>query len=159
MSMAVAILAAAVSVPNPFWPIGHQGQKEPISADVVVQSRLQPDPTAVAAAAVASKPEAKHTVTREIVQPIKPKTVTDTMWRDAQAAAEATYFSKATATNEDGSKTDVLGMNGNIYRAGEEVSFNYKGRRYTWCFTGLDEKKDAKLVRIEVKDLKDIEND
>ena len=144
---AVFLLLAAATIPlrNPFWPVGHPGEREAI-ADV---PRIK-----VAVEAPSSDDDTKTSVSDEAIA------------EAAQAAADAQAaerrWAKARKSLKIGSVMRISGdeearqavtINGHVYADGDLVSSNHDGWRFTWRVQGVTENKTLRLVRIRAREL------
>ena len=139
---AAILVAAAIAVRNPFWPIGYEGTREVISAEPKVEvkglSSSSEDDTATAAMAARSS-----------------KAVLPRHW--AEARNSLSVGGTVVATDTDGAKRQCVMINGLAYGDGDLISVNHDGRRFTWRVQGITEGSTVKLKRIRAKLLDDEE--
>lgn len=164
---------AAQGVRNPFWPMGYEGEREVISAEVhkppkpVVSAKAkapQPRPAITAAekaakaAAEKAAKEAAEKAAREKAEKEaaaraeaerKKREITGAHW---DAAKKALVFGGRVKLREDDvlQNTSVV-INGKVYSDGDQISFTHDSRRFTWRVEGLSDKNKLKLVRIRAK--------
>ncbi len=161
---------AAQGVRNPFWPMGYEGEREVISAEVHkppkpakakgAQPRLALTAAEKAAKAAADKAakEAAEKAAREKAEKEaaaraeaerKKREITGAHW---DAAKKALVFGGRVKLREDDvlQNTSVV-INGKVYSDGDQISFTHASRRFTWRVGGLSDKNKLKLVRIRAK--------
>jgi len=134
------LLAATIPLRNPFWPIGHTGEREIITDEARIQLKAAAEPaddrqTSVTAEAIAAAEEADlaHTA--------------DRLWI---AARKSLRIGGTMRTEKD---RQAISINGKIYADGDLVSVNVDGRRFTWRVKGLNGKDTLKLQRIRFREL------
>ena len=136
------LLFAALLLRNPFWPIGYEGEREEISAEMRVAVKAAPEPK-----------EDKQTAKaqQENPQKIKEKKATVQNWVAARKTLRigGTVFAK----EPDGSTRSSVYINGRDYIDNDLVSANFDGYRFTWRVTGLTENGTLKLERVRAKPL------
>ena len=142
MTAALALLMAAVAVRNPFWPIGYEGEREPISAEPRVVVKAAPEQkedvqTAKAQSQESQKKEIKRDTSRNWVAARKTLRIGGTIL----------------AKQPDGTTRSSVFINGRDYVDNDYVSINYDGHRFTWRVTGLTEKGTLKLERVRSRPL------
>lgn len=160
--------AGGTPVRNPFWPIGHDGKREVISADYhltrareLEEARLEAErrkaeeeeaarrkaaeaekrAVAVAAkAAVAKASSAKR-------DPNVP--ATDAEW--TAALRQIRIGGRIRARRPDGTESACVVLDGKPYADGDLKTISFAGRRYTWRVTGLsgDGKSRVRLERVK----------
>ncbi len=139
---AALLIAAAMAVRNPFWPIGYEGTREVISSEPTVevksQSSAADDDTATAAMAARTS-----------------QTITRRQWIEARKSLK--IGGVAVVTNLDGTKSQCVMINGLAYANGDYISANHNGRRFTWRIQGLTEGDTIKLKRIRARFLEEDE--
>jgi len=133
---AILMAAAAIAVRNPFWPIGYEGVRQPISAEPIVDvkpaANASDDDTATAAMAARSS-----------------QTVSSRHWIEARKTLRIGGI--AVVTDKDGRKRQCVMINGLAYGDGDLISTNHGGRRFTWRVKGLTEGATIKLTRVRAK--------
>jgi len=138
---ATLVLAAAMAVRNPFWPIGYDGTRETISADPIVDVRTSAasgdDDTATAAMAANTS-----------------QSITPRQWIAARKSLRIGGTVVVTDVGSGGKRQCVM-INGLAYGNGDLISTNHKGRRFTWRVQGLTEGETIKLKRIRAKILEE----
>lgn len=154
-------------VRNPFWPIGYEGRRERITAEVrivpkkreeIERERAAAKAAEEAAARKAADAEAAKKAAAELAakkaaeEAEKAKIITAEHWMQARAALR--IGGRVRARTEDGAeqRLSVL-INGNTYVDGDLVSFNHGINRFTWRVTGLTEGGKLKLVRVKARNL------
>ena len=163
----------AQGVRNPFWPMGYEGEREVISAEV----RKPPKPKAPATAKVArSRPavtaaeKAAKAAAEKAAKEAAEKAAKEKAAKEAAARAEAERKKREiTSAHWDAAKKalvfggrvklredDVLQntsvvINGKVYADGDQISFTHDSRRFTWRVEGLSDKNKLKLVRVRAK--------
>ena len=144
---AVFLLLAAATIPlrNPFWPVGHPGEREAIADTPRIK---------VAVEAPSSDDDTKTSVSDEAIA--EAAQAAD----DAQAAERR--WAKARKSLKIGSVMRISGdeearqavtINGHVYADGDLVSSNHDGWRFTWRVQGVTENKTLRLVRIRAREL------
>ena len=150
MTAQIAILFA-VAVRNPFWPIGHEGVKEEISAEPKVEVRAAAldaaDDTATAGAAAQAAQQAA----------IAAKSVSALTWAEARKTLRIS--GTTTVTGPDGKKRHSVIINGRTYGDGDLISINHEDHRFTWRVQGLTEGATLRLMRLRVRDIDDEKGD
>ncbi len=139
---AAFLIAAAMAVRNPFWPIGYEGTREVISAEPVVEVKntgaSADDDTATAAMAARSS-----------------KTTTPRQWIEARKSLR--IGGVAVVTDLKGGKSQCVMINGLAYGNGDYISTNHNGRRFTWRVQGLTKGETVRLKRIRARFLEEDE--
>ena len=176
LALSAAPLAAADAAPaaegprNPFWPIGYEGKREAITAEVRVVPRKQEEilkereaakaaaeaaEAAKVAAAEARKKAAEEAKRKAEEEARKAKIITDEHWARARKALR--IGGRVKVRTEDGAEERSSAViNGNTYVDGDLVSFNHGRNRFTWRVTGLtDGGGKLKLVRVRARNLDD----
>ena len=136
MSMALMI-AAAIAVRNPFWPIGYEGVKEVISPEPRVETKQLVDTEAEISARLAAALAKDATV------------ISKRHWIEARKLLRVT--GSATVTDKDGKQRLGLIINGNTYGDGDFISINHEGRRFTWRILGFSKGGSLKLQQFRAK--------
>lgn len=149
--------AEGTPVRNPFWPIGHDGKREVISADYhlthareLEAARLEAErrktaeagkraATDVAKTAAAKAP----TVKRDPNMP-----ASDAEW--AAALRQIRIGGRIRARRPDGTESACVLLDSKPYAEGDHKTISFGGRRYTWRVTGLtgDGKSRVRLERV-----------
>ena len=164
---------ATQGVRNPFWPMGYEGVREVISAEVhkppkpkapAAAKVAQPRPAITAAekaakaaaekaAKEAAEKAAKEKAAKEAAARAeaerKKREITSAHW---DAAKKALVFGGRVKLREDDvlQNTSVV-INGKVYSDGDQISFTHDSRRFTWRVEGLSDKNKLKLVRVRAK--------
>ena len=153
---------AAQGVRNPFWPMGYEGEREVISAEVHkppkpakakgAQPRLAltaAEKAAKEAAEKAAREKAEKEAAARAEAERKKREITGAHW---DAAKKALVFGGRVKLREDDvlQNTSVV-INGKVYSDGDQISFTHDSRRFTWRVEGLSDKNKLKLVRIRAK--------
>ena len=138
------LIATSLAVRNPFWPIGHEGEREVISAEpkVEVQSSTGSDGEETATAATAAALAADS------------QTISARNWQEARKTLRITGTTVVTDRQTLRQRQSVI-INGYTYGDGDLISVNHDGRRFTWRIRGLTDGATLKLERIRVKELED----
>lgn len=136
------LLVAALLLRNPFWPIGYEGEREEISAEMRVTAKTAPEPKNDTQPA-----KAQQAIRKEV----KEKKATIQNWVAARKTLRigGTVFAK----EPDGSTRSSVYINGRDYVDNDLVSVNFDGYRFTWRVTGLTENGTLKLERVRAKPL------
>ena len=150
------LMIAALLVRNPFWPIGYEGEREEISADVRVKAKAPPPPNpkkAVQADKTQQQALQKEIERQKELQRQKEIERLKEMERAAAPnwdAAIKTLRIGGTlrAKKPDGTTESCVYINGKVYVDNDEVSADHNGRSYTWRVTGLTENRILKLDRV-----------
>lgn len=140
--MNTLMLLAAIAVRNPFWPIGYDGQRQPITAEPIVEIR----PTV-------NEGEDTATAVSEATVVVSEQELSTRNWVEARKTLRVE--GRSTVTAPDGTKRHSVTINRLTYGDGDLISTNYDGRRYTWRIEGLTEGETLKLVRVRARDLED----
>ena len=136
------LLVAALLLRNPFWPIGYEGEREEISAEMRITVKAEPEPKGNTQTAKAQQKSR---------QEVKEKKATIQNWVAARKTLRigGTVFAK----EPDGSTRSSVYINGRDYVDNDLVSVNFDGYRFTWRVTGLTENGTLKLERVRAKPL------
>ena len=135
-------ILAALALRNPFWPIGYDGTREPISAEPTVAIRAaSTNDVETAAAAAAAVEQADD----------DPETANTRQWAAARAQLRIGGITLVAAP--DGSRRQAVTINGRVYGNNDLISVNHDSRRFTWRVEEITEGKTLKLVRVRVRDL------
>lgn len=146
---AALLIAAGILVRNPFWPIGFEGTREEISADMrVAAAKAAPKPageTQSAGGGDSAKREQEE-ARRKAEKEKERRRIAASNWAAAQKTLRigGTVFAK----EPDGSTRSSVYINGRDYVDGDLVSVNCDGHRFTWRVTGLTEQRTLKLERV-----------
>ena len=143
MSATAVLVASAILLRNPFWPIGYEGEREAISAEPRVVVKATPEP----------KEEVQTAKSQQETRQMEMKRDTSRNW----VAARKTLRIGGTvlAKQPDGSTRSSVFINGRDYVDNDLVSINHDGHRFTWRVTGLTEKGTLKLERVRSRPLQD----
>ena len=143
MSATAVLVASAILLRNPFWPIGYEGEREAISAEPRVAVKAAPEP----------KEEVQTAKSQQETRQKEMKRDTSRNW----VAAKKTLRIGGTvlAKQPDGSTRSSVFINGRDYVDNDLVSINHDGHRFTWRVTGLTEKGTLKLERVRSRPLQD----
>ena len=143
MSATAVLVASAILLRNPFWPIGYEGEREAISAEPRVVVKAAPEP----------KEEVQTAKSQQETRQKEMKRDTSRNW----VAARKTLRIGGTvlAKQPDGSTRSSVFINGRDYVDNDLVSINHDGHRFTWRVTGLTEKGTLKLERVRSRPLQD----
>ena len=143
MNATAVLVASAILLRNPFWPIGYEGEREAISAEPRVAVKAAPEP----------KEEVQTAKSQQETRQREMKRDTSRNW----VAARKTLRIGGTvlAKQPDGSTRSSVFINGRDYVDNDLVSINHDGHRFTWRVTGLTEKGTLKLERVRSRPLQD----
>ena len=135
------LIAAAIAVRNPFWPIGYEGEREVISAEPIVDINVatpatDEEETATAGAAARSS-----------------QTISDRHWSEARKTLKTGGMT--VVTGQDGKRRQCIMINGLAYGDGDLISVNHENHRFTWRVKGLTNRDTIKLVRVRAKKIED----
>lgn len=149
MSPIITILAVAtIPLRNPFWPVGYEGEREPITDIPKVEVKT--------AAETATEEDTKTSVTAEAVAAFNESTddqkYVSRLWIAARKALRIGGTMRT--VDNDGCHQSVT-INGKIYADGDLISFNHEGRRFTWRVKNLSEGGTLKLVRVRVREIEE----
>lgn len=141
MSASCIVVASALLLRNPFWPIGYEGEREAISAE----------PRIIVKAAPEHKEEEQTAKTQQATRQKVMERATALNW----IAARKTLRIGGTvmAKEPDGSTRSSVFINGRNYVDNDLISINYEGHRFTWRVTGLTENGTLKLERVRTRPL------
>jgi len=139
------LLLATIPLRNPFWPVGHAGEREAI----VDEPRLK-----VQAAEPPAEEDTKTSVTAETIAAARAAEAEDDhsldrLWIKARKALKVGGTMKS-----DGKRQSVC-INGKIYADGDLVSFNHLGYRFTWRIQRLTDNNTLKLLRVRVREIEE----
>lgn len=149
MSVLLPLLAAAtIPLRNPFWPVGYEGEREPITDTPRIEIK--------AAAEAVSEEDTKTSVTAESIAAFNESADDRKYISRLWIAARKTLRIGGTmrTVDEKGSHQSVT-INGRIYADGDLISCNHDGRRFTWRVKNLSEGGTLKLVRVRFRDLEE----
>ena len=164
---------AAQGVRNPFWPMGYEGEREVISAEVhkppkpavsakakapQVRPAITAAEKAAKAAAEKAAKEAAEKAAREKAEKEataraeaerKKREITSAHW---DAAKKALMFGgRVKLREEDALQSTSIVINGKVYADGDLISITHDSRRFTWRYEGLTDRNTLKLVRVRAK--------
>ena len=165
--------AEGTPVRNPFWPIGHDGKREVISADYhlarareLEEARLEAERRKAAeeeaarlkaaedekrAAAAALKAAASRAQAAKALAAKRDPNVpaTDVEW--TAALRQIRIGGRIRARRPDGTESACVVLDGKPYADGDLKTISFAGRRYTWRVTGLsgDGKSRVRLERVK----------
>jgi transcription elongation GreA/GreB family factor len=161
---------AAQGVRNPFWPMGYEGEREVISAEVHkppkpakakgAQPRLAltaaekaakaaADKAAKEAAEKAAKEKAEKEAAERAEAERKKREITGSHWDAARKALK--FGGRVKLREDDASSSSSVVINGKVYADGDLISITHDSRRFTWRIEGLSDKNKLKLVRLRAK--------
>ena len=143
---AVLAMLAAIAVRNPFWPIGYEGARVPITADPVVE--------VTSASVHESDSEESQTAASAAAMAQRERAISSRSWADARKTLRISGTTVVTDT-ATGRKRQSMIINGNTYGDGDLISVNHDGRRFTWRVQGLTEGATLRLVRVRVRQLEE----
>jgi len=150
MSAAISILLiATIPLRNPFWPIGHVGDREAIVDDPHVKIAASEQPT---------EEDTKTSVTAEAIAAAAAAEAEDgqsldRLWIKARKALKIGNIMKTDGRNS----RQAVSINGKIYADGDLISFNHSGYRFTWRVKQLTEQNTLKLQRLRMRELEETE--
>lgn len=148
MSTAAFILAATVALRNPFWPIGHNGEREAISPEpkfTAKQEAAALEEDVQTGLDIASAAERENAVQGGS---------DNKMWI---AARNSLKFSGCSLRINGENSRQAIMINGKVYGDGDYVSINFEGMRFTWRIKNLTEGKTLKLKRVRMRSLSEDE--
>lgn len=137
----VLLVAAAIAVRNPFWPIGYEGEREVISAEPIVDINVATPAT-----------DEEETATAGAVARSS-QTISDRHWSEARKTLKTSGMT--VVTGQDGKRRQCIMINGLAYGDGDLISVNHEGHRFTWRVKGLTNRDTIKLVRVRAKKIED----
>ena len=147
MNASLVMIAAALLLRNPFWPIGYEGEREIISAEPRVVVKAAPEPKE-------EVQTAKSQSQQESLQKEKEREMKRDMSRTWVAARKKLRIGGTVlAKQPDGTTRSSVFINGRDYVDNDYVSINHDGHRFTWRVTGLTEKGTLKLERVRSRPL------
>ena len=149
MSVLIPIaLAATIPLRNPFWPVGHVGEREPITDKPKIEIKTTSE--------TASEEDTKTSVTAEAIaaanEAADDQQYASRLWI---AARKELKIGGTMRTKDDNGSHQSVTINGRIYADGDLISFNHEGRRFTWRVKNLTEGGTLKLVRVRVREIED----
>jgi len=165
-----------VGVRNPFWPMGYEGVREPISP----HARPKPEPSADKAGETPPRPaltaaekrarEAEQVAAEKAAKEAAEKAAKEKAEREAAERAEAerrkreitgAHWDAARAAlkiggrlklrDDDAGRNSSVVINGKVYVDGDLISITHGSRRFTWRVEGLSDKGKLRLVRLRAK--------
>lgn len=160
--------AGEAPVRNPFWPIGHDGKREVISADYhltrareLEEARLEAERRKAAEeeAARLKAAEAEKRAADAVLKAAESKApvgkrdpnvpATDAEW--TVALRQIRIGGRMRARRPDGTESACVVLDGKPYADGDLKTISFAGRRYTWRVTGLsgDGKSRVRLERVK----------
>ena len=147
MSVAL-IVAAGILLRNPFWPIGYEGEREAISADMRVKPKVEAEPAKPKEETQTAKAKAQQEQ-EEALRKAKARAAAAMNWNTAQKTLRigGTVFAK----EPNGSTRSSVFINGKDYVDGDLVSVNCGEHRFTWRVTGLTEHRTLRLERVRAR--------
>ena len=147
MSATAVLVASAILLRNPFWPIGYEGEREVISAEprVVVKAAPEPKEEVQTAKSQSQQESLQKEKEREM------KRDTSRTW--VAAKKKLRIGGTVRAKQPDGTTRSSVFINGRDYVDNDYVSINHDGNRFTWRVTGLTEKGTLKLERVRSRPL------
>lgn len=143
LAAATTALAAPRPVRNPFWPVGHTGTREVITADLegrgalAVKPAPKTPPPAPKGTAPKTPPPAKIAQPVEKSTPPPPAAATEEEWRTAYRKIQ--IGGRFAVKASDGRMRRTITLDGKCYGDGDLKSVNSNGRRFTWRVVGLSE--------------------
>lgn len=138
-----AIVLSALLLRNPFWPIGHEGEREEISSEPRVAVKATADVKEETQTAKAQQETRQLDMARE----------TSRNWVAARKSLR--IGGTVLARQPDGSMRSSVFINGRDYLDNDLVSANFEGHRFTWRVTGLTGSGTLKLQRVRSRPLED----
>lgn len=149
-----AVLAATIPLRNPFWPVGYNGEREPISADPRFEVSAPTEEESLKDAETSVNPEA--IAAAEAAEAASRDKGEGRLWI---AARKSLKIGGTLRTGSGASSRQAVTINGNIYADGDLVSANVDGLRFTWRVKGLTETGTLKLQRIRMRELEEPSED
>lgn len=153
--------AKGIAVRNPFWPIGYEGRREVITAEVrVTAKKTEPDRKAreveTAAAAAAKKARAEEEARAAEAKAAaeraeRERIITPAHWDAALRSLRIAGRVKVRA--DDGTERSSVMINGRAYADGDLVSFTHGRNRFTWRVANLTSGTSVRLDRVKARHL------
>ena len=142
------LLAATIPLRNPFWPIGHHGEREAITDKPKIEIMVTPE--------AATEEDTKTSVTAEAIAAAEEASDDRQYATRLWIAARKTLKIGGTMRTQDekGGHQSVT-INGRIYADGDLISVNHDGKRFTWRIKNLTEGGTLKLSRVRYRKLDD----
>lgn len=144
LAAATTALAAPRPVRNPFWPVGHTGTREVITADLEGRDALAVKPAPKAPPPAPRGPAPKTPPPAKVAKPAKPNSpppppaaATDEEWRAAYRKIR--IGGRFAVRGPDGRMRRTITLDGKCYGDGDLKSVSSNGRRFTWRVVGLAE--------------------
>lgn len=149
MSMTLSLLVAAtIPLRNPFWPVGFEGEREPISSIPRVEIKAAPE--------TAPEEDTRTSVTAESIAAYNESSddqkFVSKLWI---AARKSLKIGGTMRTQDENGSHQSVTINDRIYADGDLISFNHEGRRFTWRVKNLTEGGTLKLVRVRVREIEE----
>ena len=145
MNASLVIIASALLLRNPFWPIGYEGEREIISAEPRVVVKAAPEPKEEVQTAKSQQESRQKEREKEM------KRDTSRTW--VAARKKLRIGGTMLAKQPDGTTRSSVFINGRDYVDNDYVSISHDGNRFTWRVTGLTEKGTLKLERVRSRPL------
>ncbi len=141
-----ALLAADVPLRDPFWPVGYEGERRVISAEL----RFAPSAEEPAAEPVAEEPAAKSVPaakTAAEADAAAEEPGADVRWSEASRSLR--FGGLVGMRSADGqSASSAMLVNGRACSAGDSICVDYRGFRYFWRVERGEDERKLRLVRI-----------
>ncbi len=140
---------------NPFWPIGYEGTREKITAEMRVIPKPPEQVKAEREAELLEKKTreqmAQEAEAARVEAERRARVVTPEHWQAAYKTLRIGGRVKAGA--DDGRTASSVMINGKVYGDGDFISITHGANRFTWRVTGLTDGKSVRLERVHARHL------
>ena len=140
---------------NPFWPLGYEGTREKITAEMRVIPKPPEQVKAEREAELLEKKTreqmAQEAEAARVEAERRARVVTPEHWQAAYKTLRIGGRVKAGA--DDGRTASSVMINGKVYGDGDLVSITHGANRFTWRVTGLTDGKSVRLERVHARHL------
>jgi len=126
---------------NPFWPVGYNGKRYPISAE----PRLKYGHMTATGTNGVAEVSGEATGDAAYAMGVGNDLTEDPIWGDAVATLR---FGATLAYADNDRSQSAIAINGRIYAVGDLVSINFKGHRLTWRVENLSSEGKITLKRL-----------
>ena len=140
---------------NPFWPLGYEGTREKITAEMRVIPKPPEQVKAEREAELLEKKTreqmAQEAEAARVEAERRARVVTPEHWQAAYRTLRIGGRVKAGA--DDGRTASSVMINGKVYGDGDLISITHGANRFTWRVTGLTDGKSVRLERVHARHL------
>jgi len=132
---------------NPFWPLGYEGMRYPITTEPRIKplSREVPSPTAKPK----TKDESAAEAARKAAEEARQKE--EQLWSEAIRKLDFGTSVHFASTRATGSSVTI---DGKCYGVGDLISKNVDNKRFTWSVEEISSDGKLKLKRLQYRSLR-----